>query len=143
MRKGAGFALTIITILAALVGVVAYMMNCQTNYFLNLGIDVRVVGCLCAAVVVLLIYLIAARKGPGVMPGFLPVIATILLVAGTLFFAGVRINGIASIMTFEGNASTMQDLTSAIVGLAGCLVAIIFSVIASFFDVAVPKKTEA
>lgn len=50
-------------------------------------------------------------------------------------FVNVRVNGIAAVMTFENNARNMADLTSAIVGIAGCLVAAIVSIVSAFFDV--------
>lgn len=63
------------------------------------------------------------------------VAAAALLMAATLLLVNTRVNSIAAVMTYENNASNMADLTSCIVGIAGCLVATVVSIVASFHDV--------
>ena len=125
-----------LAVIAAVIGVVAYMINCRTDYFAKLGMDNRVVGCAVAAIVVLLLYMLIAGKGPNTFNGLFPICAGVLLTAALLFFAQARVNGIAAIMTFEGNAQTMADLMSVFVGLGGFALAMLLTVFGSFFDVA-------
>lgn len=134
MKKSAGFFMTILSAAAAAVGAAAYFMNCQTNYFINLGVDPVLMGCAVAAVVLQVAYIVVTRKGHALWSDVLAVIPPVLLIIATITLAGSRISGIASIMTFENNAQNMADLTSAIVGIAACLIAAIAGIAASFFD---------
>ena len=47
----------------------------------------------------------------------------------------LRVNTIASIMTFTNNAQTMADLSSAIYGTAALLIAVVLNIIAAFTNV--------
>lgn len=134
MKKSAGFFMTIISAAAAVVGAAAYFMNCQTNYFINLGVDPVVMGCAVAAIVLQVVYIVVTQKGSQPWTDALAVLPPVLLIIATITLAGSRISGIASIMTFENNAQNMADLTSAIVGIAACLVAAVTGIAASFFD---------
>ena len=127
--------MAILSAAAAVVGAVAYFMNCRTNYFINLGVDPVVMGCIIVAILVQCLYVgITARQGHALWSDALPVISPVLLIVATITLAGSRISGIASIMTFENNAQNMADLTSAIVGIAACLIAAVIGIAASFFD---------
>lgn len=55
------------------------------------------------------------------------------LVAGFVFFVRLRVNSIATILSFERNAQTMADLSSAIIGMGCTLAAVIMTIISSFF----------
>ena len=134
MKKSVGFFMTILSAAAAAVGAVAYFMNCQTNYFINLGVDPVVMGCAVAAIVLQVVYIVMTRKGSQLWTDVLAVVPPVLLIIATITLAGSRISGIASIMTFENNAQNMADLTSAIVGIAACLIAAVIGIAASFFD---------
>lgn len=142
MKKSAGFFMTILSAIAAVVGVVAYIMNTRTNYFINLGVNTVVVACAVAAVVIQVVYLIASGKGHNLFVDLLAVLPPVLLIVAAITLVSTRINGIAAIMTFENNAQNMADLTSAIVGIAGCVVAALIGVIASFFDAAKVKEAK-
>ena len=48
-KMGAGLVLSVITALVTVAGLVLYMMNCKTNYFINSGVNNAVVACLAAA----------------------------------------------------------------------------------------------
>lgn len=134
MKKSAGFFMTILSAAIAAVGTVAYFMNCKTNYFINLGVSPVVIGCAAAAIVLQVVYLAATQKGHHLWSDALAVLPPVLLIVATITLAGSRIAGIAAIMTFENNAQNMADLTSAIVGIAACLIAAIVGIAASFFD---------
>lgn len=135
MKKTTGSILTILAVVAALVGVVAYLINCNTNYFINQGINASVVACAVAGLVALVVYLVMAQKGNSMVSDILVIAAAVLLMTATMLMVNTRIASIAAVMTFENNASNMADLVSCIVGIAGCLVATIVSVVSSFFDV--------
>ena len=134
MKKDIGLYLTSLSAVAAVVCVTAYVVNCGTDYFVNLGMDPAVLICAIAAIILEVVYLIVTRKGYKVWSDVLPVLAPVLLIVATLLIVNVRVNGIAAIMTFEGNAQTMADLTSALVGIIAGLIATIAGIIASFFD---------
>lgn len=134
-KQSSGFVLSVITVLAAIVGLVGYLVNCGTNYFVNLGVDAAVVGCAVVAILAEVVYVAVNMKGTKVWADILPVAAAALLMAATLLLVNTRVNSIAAVMTYENNASNMADLTSCIVGIAGCLVATVVSIVASFHDV--------
>lgn len=134
MKKSVGFVMTALSAAAAVVGAVAYFMNSKTNYFINLKRQPVVMGCVAAAVVLQIVYLVVTGKGHQLWTDVLAVLSPALLMVATITLAGTRISGIASIMTFENNAQNMADLTSAIVGIAACLIAAIIGIAASFFD---------
>lgn len=134
-KQSAGFYLTVVSAVAAIVGLIAYLVNCNTNYFKNLGVDSTIVVCAVAAVLLQAVYVVTAQKGQKLWMDIIRVAVSVLLLVAALLFVNVRVNGIAAVMTFENNARNMADLTSAIVGIAGCLVAAIVSIVSAFFDV--------
>ncbi len=134
-NKSAGFLLTIITLIAGAAGLVAYLVNTGTSYFASLGVSPIVAGCAGAAVVALLVYLIVDGKSNQTWADILPVASSALLMISAIMLVSVRVAGIASIMTFENNASNVSDMTGAIIAIAVLVVAAILSIISSFFDV--------
>ena len=113
-KMGAGLVLSVITVLVTVAGLVLYMMNCKTNYFVKTtGTDNTIVACLAVAAVAC-----------GVLTAY-----------ALIAFVGSRIAAIGSIMTFENNAQNMADLKGAIIGMIVCAVALIFTIISSFFKV--------
>ena len=135
-KQAAGFYLAAITTVFAIAGLVFYYINCNTDYFGNLGVSLSQVVCLAAACVLELVYIIGyERAGSKIYLDLLPVIAGVLLTAALVLFISSRVAGIASIMTFENNAQTMADMKSAVIGMVFCLLAIVFNIIASFFRV--------
>ena len=135
MKKSVGFFMAILSAAAAVVGAVAYFMNCQTNYFINLGVNPVVMGCVIVAILLQCLYVgITSRQGHAMWSDVLAVLSPVLLIVATITLVSARVNGIAAIMTFENNAQNMADLTSAIVGIAACLIAAVIGIAASFFD---------
>lgn len=135
-KMGAGLIFSTITVLVTCVGLILYMMNCKTNYFANMGVDMVVVFCL-AASVILEIVMIAASLKMGAKPALdiIPVASGVLTAFAVIRFIGSRIAGAASIMTFENNAENMADLKGAIVAMVVCVVALVCVIISSFFKV--------
>ena len=117
-------------------GLVLYMMNCKTNYFINSGVNNAVVACLAAAAI-LEIVMIAASMRMGAKPvlDILPVACGVLTAYALIQFISSRIAAIGSIMTFENNAQNMADLKGAIIGMIVCAAALICTIISSFFKV--------
>ena len=72
----------------------------------------------------------------------LPILAGVLLMAGFVFFVRLRVNSIATILSFERNAQTMADLSSAIIGMGCTLAAVIMTIISSFFRTVREGKIE-
>lgn len=134
-KTAGGLYLTALSAILGIVGFIAYIINTGTDYFGKDGVNPAVVGCLGAAIVLEIVLIVVGRTGTPVWADVLPVASGVLLMASTLNLLSVRVAGIASIMTFEGNASTRADMMSAIVAIACCLVAAIFCIIASFHDI--------
>ena len=135
-KMGAGLVLSVITVLVTVAGLVLYMMNCKTNYFINSGVNNAVVACLAAAAI-LEIVMIAASMKMGAKPvlDIIPVVCGVLTAYALIQFLGSRIAAIGSIMTFENNAQNMADLKGAIIGMIVCAAAMICTIISSFFKV--------
>ena len=119
-KMGAGLVLSVITALVTVAGLVLYMMNCKTNYFINSGVDNAVVACLAVAAILEIVMIVAC----GVLTAY-----------ALIQFVSSRIAAIGSIMTFENNAQNMADLKGAIIGMIVCAVALICTIISSFFKV--------
>lgn len=135
-KQGAGFYLGALALVLGAVGTVYYNINCHTSYFSNLGTNPVVLGSAVAALVLLLVVLVGsqlAKENP--LLDVCHVAAPVLLMVAFANFATSRVNGIASIMTFENNAQTMADLNSALVGLVLLLLATVAGILAAFFAV--------
>ena len=126
-KQAAGFYLMLLALILGTAGIVFYVINCNTAYFSNLG-------CLVAGVVLEILFVAGQEKSPE-MPvlDILPILAGVLLMAGFVFFVRLRVNSIATILSFERNAQTMADLSSAIIGMGCTLAAVIMTIISSFF----------
>lgn len=136
-KQSAGFYFTALSVIAAVVGMIFYLINCNTDYFSNLGVNAVIVGCLVVAILLELVYIVGCNKvGAGLFVDVLPLISAALYMVAFVQFIAARVNSIATILSFEKNAQTMSDLSSAIVGMVCCLVAILFQIIASFLKVA-------
>lgn len=135
-KQSAGFYLTALSAVLAVVGIAFYLVNCKTAYFANFGVNAVVVACAVLAVAVQ-IALIAASQVMGGKKALdvLFIAAAVLLAVAFVTFVGARVASIATIMTFENNASTMADLTSALVGLVCMVLAMVASIAASFCKV--------
>ena len=135
-KIGAGLVLSVITALVTVLGLVLYMINCKTNYFINSGVNNAVVACLAVAAILELVMIVASVK-MGAKPDLdiIPVVCGVLTAYALIQFLGSRIAAIGSIMTFENNAQNMADLKGAIIGMIVCAVAMICTIISSFFKV--------
>ena len=134
-KMGAGLVLSVITVLVTVAGLVLYMMNCKTNYFVKTtGTDNTIVACL-AAILEIVMIIVSVKMGAKPVLDIIPVACGVLTAYALIAFVGSRIAAIGSIMTFENNAQNMADLKGAIIGMIVCAVALIFTIISSFFKV--------
>lgn len=135
-KQAIGFYLTVSTVILAIAGIIFYLINCNTSYFVNFGIKGSIVACIIVAIILEVSFIVSASvKSEKNYFDILPVASCVLLMAALVMFISSRVNSIASIMTFENNAQTMSDLSSAIIGMVLCLVAVIVSIISSFFNI--------
>ena len=136
-KMGAGLVLSVITVLVTVAGLVLYMMNCKTNYFVKTtGTDNTIVACLAvAAILEIVMIIVSVKRGAKPVLDIIPVACGVLTAYALIAFVGSRIAAIGSIMTFENNAQNMADLKGAIIGMIVCAVALIFTIISSFFKV--------
>ena len=136
-KQSVGFYFAALAVIAAVVATVFYLINCNTAYFSNLGV---IVGCLIVAIVLELVYIIGYNKvGVSFVMDVLPLVCGALMMVAFAQFITARVNSIATILSFERNAQTMSDLSSAIIGMICCFVAILLNIIGSYFKVV---KTE-
>ena len=135
-KIGAGLVLSVITAIVTVLGLVLYMINCKTNYFINSGVNNAVVACLAVAAILEIVMIVASVKmGAKPVLDIIPVVCGVLTAYALIQFLGSRIAAIGSIMTFENNAQNMADLKGAIIGMIVCAVAMICTIISSFFKV--------
>ena len=139
-KQSAGFYITVLTVILAGAGTAFYLINCNTSYFSGLGVDKGLVSYLIIAIVLEIALIVGSQiLGSKAYLDILPVASAILLVVALVTFISLRVNSIAAIMTFENNAQTMADLSSAITGIVLCLLAVLFGIIASFFNIVKEK----
>jgi hypothetical protein len=135
-KQAFGFYLTAVAVILAVASIVFYLINCNTSYFINFGIKGSIVACIVIAIILdIAFFVLATIAGEKNYLDIFPVISSMLLVTALITFISSRVNSIASIMTFENNAQTMSDLSSAIIGMALCMLAVIVSIVASFFKI--------
>lgn len=135
-KQSVGFYMASIALVLSAAGFIFYLINCQTSYFSNRGIDGKIVASFLAAMIFELMFILGSEiLGSKNILDLLPVAVSVLLVIAFVAFLGSRVAGIASIMTFENNAKTMADLSSAMTGLVCSFLAVIISMIASFFRI--------
>lgn len=134
MKKAIGFYMTILSALAAFTATAAYLVNCSTDYFIGLGVSPVVMACLITAITLQIVYLILTKNGHKMWHDILAVLPPVLLIEAVVTLVNVRTNSFAAVMTFENNARNMADMTSAIVSIAACVIAVLISILASFFD---------
>ena len=139
-KQSVGFYFAALAVIAAVAATVFYLINCNTAYFSNLGVNAVIVGCMVVSILLELVYIIGYNKADAsLVVDVLPVVSGALLMVAFAQFITARVNSIATILSFERNAQTMSDLSSAIVGMICCFVAILLNIIGSFFKVV---KTE-
>lgn len=134
-KNGIGFYATGLSFAAGIVALVFYFINTNTNYFTNLGVSPAVVGCAAVALAAQLVLLVLSKQPQPIWLDLVAVAAPVLLMVAFVSLTGTRVNGIAAIMTFENNAQTMSDLSSAIISMAAFLIAWLVGVVSAYFNI--------
>jgi hypothetical protein len=134
-KKSAGLYIACVSIIAALVSLIAYMMNTKTNYYAKMGVDMGVVLCLVAGIALIVGRVVMGMKNETIVTDALTVCASVLLTVGLVMLLNARVNNLAAVFTFENSAANMADTTSCIIAIAAALIAMIISIISSFFDI--------
>lgn len=134
-KKSVGLYIACVSITAALVSLVAYMMNTKTNYYAKMGVDMSVVLCLAAGIALLAGRIAMGMKNESIVTDVLTVCASVLLTVGLVMLLNARVNNLAAVFTFENSAANMADTTSCIVAIAAAVIAMIISIVSSFFDI--------
>ena len=138
-RSIVGTLMQLLAAAAACVGLVFYIINSKTTYFVGLGLNPLVAGSLIAAILALLLWC-AFGKAKVSIADILPILAPSLCMFAFLTLLNSRVNGIAAIMTYENNAANMADLQSALVALVAMCLAAVLSCVAAFFNTRVLAK---
>ena len=129
-----GSIMTVITIVAAVVGLVNYITNSNTTYFAGLGKDPVVIGCTVIGIAALALWLVLGEPNAS-WKDILPIAAPACLIVAALTLVNSRINGVAANRTVENNAQNMADLQSAILAIAVLVSAAVLASFTAFFDV--------
>ena len=129
-----GTIVSLLAACAACVGLIAYIMNTGTTYFVGLGKSMPVICSLIVGIVALLAW-VALGEAKVTWKDILPLAAPSLFMFGFLTLLNSRINGIAAIMTFEANEANMADLKSALVALVFMAVAAVLACVGAFANV--------
>ena len=130
-----GLYLNALSLILAVAGLVAYMMNTKTNYYAKMGVSTKVVAALAVAAVIELIIIVIGMKGTPAAADILPVLASVALVFGLVMLLNERINNLAAVFTFEASEANMADTVTCLVAIAVTVIAFLISLLASFFDV--------
>ena len=131
----AGLIITCLAAVAALVGVIDYVVNTGTNYYATMGVDTTVLILLIVGGAAELLTIVLGLKGSSLVGDILPIVGSVLLTAGAVMLLNARVANLAAVFTFENSAANMADTTSCIVAIAACVAAMLISIFASFFDV--------
>lgn len=135
-KQAAGAYVTVLTLISTIVSIAAYLVNCKTQYFANLGISGGIVIALLIAAVLEIIYVTGSgREDLKKYFDLIPVICGMILMIALLLLINARVASIATILSFQKNAQTMADMSSAVVAIAACAIAAVFNMIGSFFKV--------
>lgn len=134
-KKSAGLFLTALTVIVAVVGFAAYMVNTGTNYYAKMGVSTPVVGCLIVGILAEVAVILVGLKGTPQWADILPVCGSVALMTGVVMLLSARANNLAAVFTFENSAANMADTTSCIVAIAATVVAALFAIVSAFFDV--------
>lgn len=137
-----GSVLGYLASLLAILGLIFYVVNCQSQYFANLGVNPGIIALGILAVVLEATGVGLSRKnGERVLTDGALVVAPALLVVAFVLFLTARVNGMSAILTFNNNAHNMADLSGALWGLGGFLGATIVSVVAAYFPLGKSVKS--
>ena len=81
-KQSVGFYFAALAVIAAVVATVFYLINCNTAYFSNLGVNAVIVGCLIVAIVLELVYIIGYNKvGVSLVMDVLPLVCGALMLS--------------------------------------------------------------
>ena len=79
-KQSVGFYFAALAVIAAVVATVFYLINCNTAYFSNLGVNAVIVGGLVVAILLELVYIIGYNKADAsLVVDVLPVVSGALL----------------------------------------------------------------
>lgn len=134
-NQSSGFYTSAVAAVLAIIGVIAYNVNCGTAYYITKGTNPLITVCGLAAAVILVVAVVLAQKGTNVVVDALVVVAPVLMMVAAILMIGLRVGDIASVMTFENNASTMADTTSALVAIVCLFLSTVVSLVASFQEI--------
>ena len=89
-KMGAGLVLSVITVLVTVAGLVLYMMNCKTNYFVKTtGTDNTIVACLAvAAILEIVMIIVSVKMGAKPVLDIIPVACGVLTAYALIVFCG-------------------------------------------------------
>lgn len=133
MKRTVGFYMSVLAVISAVAGMAAYIINCQTAYFSKTGVDPLIIILGAVAIVSQIAYLLMSSKAEDKpVTDLIMVISGAAISAATICFAGSRVYGAASIMTFEMSDQNLADLTGAFIGIGICFLSLILTLLTSF-----------
>lgn len=141
MKKQAfGFYVTVLAVIAAIVGLAFYFINSHTATFGNIALNQLTIAGSIVAIVLMVARVVLeqpkmSNPALSVISDVCCVVTSVLLMCSTTVFICDRVNTVASVISFAQNAQSTADLQSVIIGVAAMAVATVLSVIASYLAV--------
>lgn len=135
-KQRTGFYITVLTEILLLAALTAYLMNCKTNYYTSFGIDSKLVAFLVLSILAGLLYLVLANtRKAEILTDLLPVVYGVFTALAMVSLLEARAYSIATILTFQNNDNNLADMKGAILAMALCGAALIFSIVSSYLRV--------
>lgn len=137
-RQAFGFYITILSAIAAIVGLVFYFINSRTATFGNIALNQLTIAGSIVAIVLMVVRVVLEQPRLNnpiseTVCDICCVATSVLLMCSTAVFICDRVNTVASVITFAQNAQSMADLQSVIVGVVAMAAATVLSIVSSYF----------
>ncbi|WP_418969090.1 hypothetical protein [Alloscardovia omnicolens] len=140
-----GFYVSVLAVVAEIVGLVYYFQNQKTATYGNLALNmVTIWGGIIGIAFIAVLAVFSHMKA--INSSIMRSLADIAYVAiNVLFMCGVavliadRVNLFAGVLTFNKNPQTIADTRSAVIAIVAMLIAVLFTILASFMRM---SKTE-
>ncbi|GFP77545.1 hypothetical protein [Clostridium fungisolvens] len=135
-RQKAGFYISIMTIILALIGMFIYISNGHTAYYNDFNSRVIILTAIAVAVEIILIVMVQSI-GEKQWLDISYLIVSVLLGITTMVFVSYRVESAAIIMGSsleKGNIAAINALKQALIGVGFYFLAMISSLVGSFFS---------
>lgn len=136
--------LNMVATLFTFLGLVLYIVNCNSIYFKKFGMDNKIIIFLILALVIeitlIVMTFINKNKILSIINEFMAILIPIFVIVAVAFLLDARIYYSATILTYEKTDQNVKDLIPALVSLGALLVSFIVNIVMIFITPKSPKK---